>query len=76
MVISAMFIFQDTNVLNTNASLPFGPPVNIDTDYYQIFSFVRKSCDVSCAMFVREKKPVFAFKCLATSTGTILRPLV
>ena len=31
-----------------NASLPFGPPINTDIDYYQAYFFIL----VSCAMLV------------------------
>ena len=48
-----------------NASLPFGPPISTDIDYYQayfiyFFIFFGKLCDVSDAWFVREEKPVLA----------------
>ena len=37
-----------------NASLPFGPPINTDIDYYQAFVFCFGwLCDVSDAWFVR-----------------------
>ena len=50
-----------------NASLPFGPTINTDIDYYQalflffcfVFVFVfGLLSDVSDAWFVREEKPV------------------
>ena len=34
-----------------NASLPFGPPINTDIDYYQAFFFLGGG-GVSCAMLV------------------------
>ena len=43
-----------------NASLPFGPPINTDIDYYQAFFFFFFFF-VSDAWFVREEKPVLAF---------------
>ena len=35
-----------------NASLPFGPPINTDIDYYQAFSFFFFFFLVSYAMLV------------------------
>ena len=47
-----------------NASLPFGPPIKTDIDYYQafffFFFFFCSLCDVSDAWFVREEKPALA----------------
>ena len=41
-----------------NASLPYGPLINKDIDYYQ--TFLCKSCDDSDAIFARKEKPVLA----------------
>ena len=44
-----------------NASLPFGPPINTDIDYYQaffLFIFLVSCAMLSDAWFVREEKPV------------------
>ena len=30
-------IFKEDNVFSITASLPYGPPVNTDIDYYQTF---------------------------------------
>ena len=56
-------IFKEDNVFSMIASLPYGPPVNTDIDYYLIFSdfFIF----VSVAMLVDqyllgEVKPVLA----------------
>ena len=47
-----------------NASLPFGPPINTDIDYYQayffFFFFLVSYAMLSDAWFVREEKPVLA----------------
>ena len=32
-------IFKEDNEFSINASLPFGPPINTDIDYYQAFFF-------------------------------------
>ena len=47
-------IFKEDNVFSITASLPYGPPVNTDIDYYQtFFGLVNfcKCCEVSCAIF-------------------------
>ena len=55
-------IFKEDNVFSIIASLPYGPP---DIDYYRtffgrFFIYFCKCCNVSCAIFVREEKPVLA----------------
>ena len=40
-----------------NATLPYGPPLNTDIDYFQAFCYLY---DVSDAIYVRGEKPVFA----------------
>ena len=37
-IIIIISLFKEDNVLSTIASLPCGPPVNTDIDYYGIFS--------------------------------------
>ena len=56
-------IFKEDNVFSIIASLPYGPPVNTDIDYYRTFSDFFMF--VSVAMLVvryllGEKKPVLA----------------
>ena len=56
-------IFKKDNVFSIIASLPYGPPVNTDIDYYQTFSDFFMF--VSVAMLVvgyllGEEKPVLA----------------
>ena len=49
-----IFIFKEDNVFSITASLPYGPPVNTDIDYYQTFFglvYFCKRCEVSCAIF-------------------------
>ena len=37
-IIIIISIFKEDNVFSITASLPYGPPVNTDIDYYQTFS--------------------------------------
>ena len=49
-IIIIISIFKEDNVFSITASLPYGPPVNTDTDYYQtFFGLVNfcKCCEVS-----------------------------
>ena len=36
-IIIIISIFKEDNVFSITASLPYGPPVNTDTDYYRTF---------------------------------------
>ena len=62
-IIIIISIFKEENVFSIIASLPYGPPVNTDIDYYRTFSdFVMF---VSVPMLVvryllGEEKPVLA----------------
>ena len=63
-IIMTITIFKEDNVFSIIASLPYGPPVNIDIDYYRTF-FSYFFMFVSVAMLVvryllGEKKPVLA----------------
>ena len=52
-IIIIISIFKEDNVFSITASLPYGPPVNTDTDYYQTFFglvYFCKCCEVSCAI--------------------------
>ena len=56
-------IFKEDNIFSIIASLPYGPPLNTDIDYYQTFSDFFMF--VSVAMLVvryllGEEKPVLA----------------
>ena len=47
-------IFKEDYVFSIIASLPYGPLVNTDIDYYRTFSdlfIFGKCCKVSCAVF-------------------------
>ena len=53
-IIVIISIFMEDGVFSITASLPYGPPVNTDIDYYQTFFglvYFCKCCDVSCAIF-------------------------
>ena len=55
-IIIIISIFKEDNVFSITASLPYGPPVNTDIDYYRTFFFFGlvyfcKCCEVSCAIF-------------------------
>ena len=53
-IIIIISIFKEDNVINITASLPYGPPVNTDIDYYRTFFglvYFCKCCEVSCAIF-------------------------
>ena len=63
-IIIIISIFKEDNVLSIIASLPYGPPVNTDIDYYRTF-FRLVFIFVSVAMLVvryllGEEKPVLA----------------
>ena len=53
-IIIIISIFKEDNVFSITASLPYGPPVNTDIDYYRTFFFglvyFCKCCEVSCAI--------------------------
>ena len=60
-IIIIISIFKEDNVFSISASLPYGPPLNTDIDYYRIFSdlfiFASLGCEVSCAkIFFSEKR--------------------
>ena len=62
-IIIIISIFKEDNVFSIIASLPYGPPVNPDIDYYRTFSDFFMF--VSVAMLVvryllGEEKPVLA----------------
>ena len=57
-IIIIISIFKEDNVFSITASLPYGPPVNTDIDYYRTFFsdlfilfYFGKCCDVNCAIF-------------------------
>ena len=40
-IIITISIFKEDNVFSVIASLPYGPPVNTDIDYYRTFLFLK-----------------------------------
>ena len=57
-IIIIISIFKEDNVCSMIASLPYGPPVNTDIDYYRtFFGLFCECCNVSCATFVRRFRP-------------------
>ena len=38
LIIVKIPLFREDNVFSLTVSLPYGSPVNLDTDYYQTFS--------------------------------------
>ena len=41
-------IFKEDNVFSMIASLPYGPPVNTDIDYYRTFFRLLLFCELHC----------------------------
>ena len=53
-IIIIISIFKEDSVFSITASLPYGPPVNADIDYYRTFFrlvYFCKCCEVSCGVF-------------------------
>ena len=72
-IIIIISIFKEDNVFSIIASLPYGPPVNTDIDYYQTFSghfYFCKRCNVSCAIFVRRREASACLIMLSTEQGS------
>ena len=72
-IIIIISIFKEDNVFSIIASLPYGPPVNTDIDYYRTFSdffYVCKCCNVSCAIFVRRREASACLIMLSTKQGS------
>ena len=62
-IIIIISIFKEDNVFSITASLPYGPPVNTDIDYYQTFSdfFMFVSVPMLVVRYLLgEEKPVLA----------------
>ena len=70
-IIIIISIFKEDNVFSIIASLPYGPPVNTDIDYYRTFSdFFYMCCNVSCAIFVRRREASACLIMLSTKQGS------
>ena len=67
-------IFKEDNVFSIIASLPYGPPMYTDIDYYQTFLsglfIFCKCCNVSCAIFVRRREASACLIILSTKQGS------
>ena len=62
-IIIIISIFKEDNVFSIIASLPYGPPVNTDLDYYRTFSdfFMFVSVVMLVVRYLLgEEKPVLA----------------
>ena len=68
-IIIIISIFKEDNVLSIIASLPYGPPVNTDIDYYRTF-YVCKCSNVSCAIFFRRREASACLIMLSTKQGS------
>ena len=71
-IIIIISIFKEDNVFSMIASLPYGPPVNTDIDYYRIFFFglFCKCCNIGCAIFVRRREASACLIMLSTKQGS------
>ena len=72
-IIIIISIFKEDNVFSIIASLPYGPPVNTDIDYYRTFFilfYVCKCCNGSCAIFVRRREASACLIMLSTKQGS------
>ena len=66
-------IFKEDTVFSMIASLPYGPPVNTDIDYYQTFFRLLLFCEcciVSCAILVRGREASTCLIILSTKQGS------
>ena len=72
-IIIIISIFKEDNVFSITASLPYGPPVSTDIDYYRtsfFFGLFCKCCDVSCAIIVRRREASACLIMLSTKQGS------
>ena len=69
MIIIIISIFKEDNKFSMIVSLPYGPPVNTDIDYYQTFSIICECCNASCAKIVRRKEASACLIVLSTKQG-------
>ena len=66
-------LVKEDNVLCMIASLPYGPPMNTDNDYYRTFFTLQSFCEcciVSCAIFVRRREASVCLIILSTKQGS------
>ena len=73
-IIIIISIFKEDNVFSITASLPYGPPVNTDIDYYRTLLFglvyLCKCCEVSCAICVWRREANACLVMLSTKQGS------
>ena len=73
-IIIIISIFKEDNVFSITASLPYGPPVNTDIDYYRTFF---RTCFYFCSVarlvvryFVRRREASACLIMLSTKQGS------
>ena len=73
-IIIIISIFKEDNVFSITASLPYGPPVNTDIDYYQTFFsdlFIFASVtSLVVRYFVRRREASTCLIMLSTKQGS------
>ena len=69
-IIIIITIFKEDNVFSMIASLPYGPQVNRDIDYYRTFSDFYCFVSVSCVIFVRRREASDCLIILSTKQGS------
>ena len=72
-IIIIISIFKEDNVFSITASLPYGPPVNTDIDYYRTFSDLFIFASVARLVvryFVRRREASACLIMLCTKQGS------
>ena len=72
-IIIIISIFKEDNVFSITASLPHGPPVNTDIDYYRTFSDLLIFASVARLVvryFVRRREASACLIMLSTKQGS------
>ena len=73
-IIIIISIFKEDNVFSITTSLPYGPPVNTDIDYYQIFFglvyFFASVARLVVRYFVRRREASACLIMLSTKQGS------
>ena len=73
-IIIIISIFKEDNVFSITASLPYGPPVNTDIDYYRTFfsdMFIFASvAKLVVRLFVRRREASACLIMLSTKQGS------
>ena len=63
-------IFKEDNLFSITASLPYGPPVNLDIDYYWSFFGLVYFCKCCCAICVWRREASACLIMLSTKQGS------